>query len=1059
MSDTEKKIIHLHKIIDTIRSINRILNSGEEQELMIKKVCDVLVNIRGYYYSWILLFDKNKEIKFLEGTGPAEGIEKIKLWIRDGNLPETFSEALTKNEVVIVDETSYKCPLKLDLSLWTPFITPIIIDNELEGVLCAAISNKDANHSKEKINLTDIANEIGYALARLRQHERIEERELRYRTVFENTGAATCINENDGTISLANEGFAKLSGYTLKQIQNKKRWMDFVHPEDLKRMTEQHLLRRSGKDKALRNYQFRFLDKDKNIKHINLFVDLIPGTDKSITSLIDITMQVNTEKELKKNQLILSSITNSAQDAIILINNQGNVVFWNPAAEKMFGYKQSEILGKNLHQLITPEDLYEKYKKNFANFKQTGKGAFVGKTIEVEAKKSNGEIIPVEVSLASTKIDNMWGATGIIRDISARKSLLRTNTMLSKAIESSPVSIIISDKNGDIEYVNSYFEEKTGYRKEEVLGKSPILLLYEELSDSFYDEVLTKLRTEKRWHGELKNRKKNGDLLWEQVDISPICNIQGEITKYVSIREDITKKKETLIELQQAKEIAEHNEKRFKALHDASFGGIAIHDKGTILDCNQGLSNITGYSHEELVGMNGLLLLAEECRKEVLHKIIKGQHEPYEAYGLRKNGQKYPLRIEGKMIPYYNKIMRITEFRDITEQKKIEEELIRSKEKAEESDRLKSAFLANMSHEIRTPMNGILGFTDLLMEPNLSQDNKQEFLEIIKASGDKMLSTLNDIIDVAKIEAGMVKLKKEEVNLSTFINGLYNFFLPETQKKNLELIMNENNNKPLQDYDTDPVKLNSILTNLIKNAIKFTTEGYIEFGYTNTNDSITFYVTDTGIGIPEESQKNIFERFIQADVAMSRVYEGSGLGLSIAKSYTEMLGGTISLRSEQKKGTTVFVELPYQENSGMKYENVQTETNKEMEKASNNLKVLIAEDDSISVELLKLFLKKVASEVIVAKNGVECLNEFKQNPDIDLILMDIKMPIMDGYSVSQKIREFNKDVKIIAQTAFAQEDENIKALDAGCDVFITKPINKRILLESIKTLFQDETNT
>jgi len=1053
MSDTEKKIIHLHKIIDTIRSINRVLNSGEEQELMIKKVCDVLVNIRGYYYSWILLFDEKKEMKSLEAAGPKEEIEEIKSWIRKGNLPETFSEVLTKNEVVIVNESTYKCPVKLDLNVWTLFITPIFVDNELEGVLCAAASNKDAHHAKEKVNLSDIANEIGYALARSRQKERIAEREQRYRTVFENTGAATCIIENDGTISLANEGFAELSGYPLVEILNNKNWKDFVHAEDLKRMMEQHDLRRVEKDRALRNYQFRFIDKDKNIKHINLYVDLIPGTDRSITSLIDVTMQVNAEEELKENQLILSSITNSAQDAIILINNLGNIVFWNPAAEKMFGYKKSEILGKNLHQLLTPEYLHEKFTVNFPNFKHSGEGALIGKTIVLEAKKSNGEIIPVEVSLASTKIENKWGATGIIRDISTRESLQRTNTMLSKAIESSPVSIVITDKEGNIEYVNPYFEEKTGYKKEEVLGKSPLLLLYDELSDSFFDEILAKLRIENRWHGEIKNKKKNGDLLWEQVDISPICNIQGEITQYVYIREDITNKKESLSELQQAKENAEHNEKRFKALHDASFGGIAIHDKGTILDCNQGLSNITGYSHEELVGMNGLLLLAEECRKEVLQKIIKGHHDPYEAYGLKKNGQKYPLRIEGKMIPYYNKIMRITEFRDITEQKKIEEELIRSKEKAEESDRLKSAFLANMSHEIRTPMNGILGFTDLLMEPNLSPENKQEFLEIIKASGDKMLNTLNDIIDVAKIEAGMVKLNKEEVNLSTFINSLYHFFLPETQKKNLKLIMNENNNNPLQDYNTDPVKLNSILTNLIKNAIKFTTKGYIEYGYTNTKDSITFYVTDTGIGIAEENQKNIFERFIQADVAMSRVYEGSGLGLSIAKSYTEMLGGTISLHSELKKGTTFFVKLPYQEKSPVINDNSQT--NKEIEKASNNIKVLIAEDDPVSVELLKLFLKKVASEVIVTQNGVECLNLIKQNPEIDLILMDVKMPEMDGYSVAKKIREFNNNVKIITQTAFAQEDENKKAIDAGSNAFITKPINKRILIESIKTLFPE----
>ncbi len=1173
MSESEKKILHLHKIIDTIRTVNCILNSGKNPELMIKEVCDVLVNIRGYYFSWILLFDKKREIKFLEGAGPIEGIEKVKSWIKKGNLPETFLEAITKNEVVIINDTSFKCPLELDLKEWTPFVTPIIVDKELEGVLCASIPKKDAEHAKEKINLTDIANNIGYSLASSRQKKRIEESENRYKGLVESLNDGILIIQ-DGVIKFVNQALCKLTGYSKQELQQIQ-FTSLVAPEELNRVKQLHIDIISGKI-TQKHYDSVAITKtgipfSVEITAVDTVFDNRPAF---MVIMHDNSEFKKTLEQLKESEEYFKFLSDASFEGIIIHDN-GVVLDVNETLTRITGFSRKNLIGKNLytdfvtqvvntkilgdidkkmpralivsgikqdghtvhaeiesrkiiykgkqvriaairditerHHLreevkdsrerlnrildnlpgvaykcknnknwsmtfvsqgsyqlfgFSPEELTEQGTTNFDELIHPDDKESVWQTIQETINKNQNYEVEYRVITKQNELKWVWERgkavqnngevllEGFISDITQRKKLESSNEMLSQAVKASTISVIITDPKGIIEYVNPYFEEKTGYRKDEVLGKTPYFFRYEDIPVSFYKEQWDKLKDEKILHGEFKNKKKNGDPLWEQIDISPIFNKQGKITHYVLLKEDITKKKQTLVELQQAKENAENNEKRYRALQDGSFGGIAIHDKGLILDCNQRLTKITGYSHNELIGMDGLLLVAKEYREIILQKILSEYHEPYETYGLKKNGQKYHLRIEGKMIPYNNKKMRITEFRDITEQKKIEEELIKSKEKAEESDRLKSAFLANMSHEIRTPMNGILGFTELLMEPNLSRNNQHEFLEIIKTSGDRMLSTLNDIIDVAKIEAGMVEIKKEKINLVSFINNIYTFFIHETQKKNLKLIVNENNNKPLCTYNTDSVKLNSILTNLIKNAIKFTLKGHIEFGYTATKDSLTFYVKDTGIGIAEENQKNIFERFIQADVAKSRVYEGSGLGLSIAKSYTEMLGGTISLRSELKEGATFFVRLPLQEKSPMQNNNVQIQTNKEMEKVSDSYKILIAEDDPISVELLRLFLKEVAGEILVAGNGVECLNAFKQNPDIDLILMDVKMPQMDGYSVTQKIREFNNDIKIIAQTAFAQEDEKIKAIEAGCNAFVTKPINKHILIDMIKGLFQ-----
>jgi CheY-like chemotaxis protein len=350
-------------------------------------------------------------------------------------------------------------------------------------------------------------------------------------------------------------------------------------------------------------------------------------------------------------------------------------------------------------------------------------------------------------------------------------------------------------------------------------------------------------------------------------------------------------------------------------------------------------------------------------------------------------------------------------------------------------------------------MNGILGFTELLKDPSLSGDQQHEFIEIIQISGDRMLNTINDIIDISKIESGLEEIRIHEIDLASFVQGIYAFFLPMMQNKGLEFSMNENNGNPATLINTDPDKLNSILTNLIKNAYKFTNSGSITVNYSVSNTNIKFLVQDTGVGIPANRQKAIFERFIQADIADSRVFEGSGLGLAITKSYVEMLGGSIHLESEIGVGTTFLVSLPIRENNEEK--NIMQEQAADIKPVTKQLKIIVAEDDPISAGLLKLLLRKATDKLLIVENGKEAVDAIKENPEYDLILMDIKMPIMDGFTATLKIREFNKKVKIVAQTAFAQPEESSKAFEVGCDDFISKPINRTKLLQTIQNLFAE----
>jgi signal transduction histidine kinase/CheY-like chemotaxis protein len=379
---------------------------------------------------------------------------------------------------------------------------------------------------------------------------------------------------------------------------------------------------------------------------------------------------------------------------------------------------------------------------------------------------------------------------------------------------------------------------------------------------------------------------------------------------------------------------------------------------------------------------------------------------------------------------------------------------INLKEKAEESDRLKSAFLANMSHEIRTPMNGILGFSELLKEPDLTGEQQQEFIRIIEESGVRMLDIINAIIDISKIESGLMKTDIKELNIYKHIEYLYTFFKPEVEEKRIQLLFKNTLAADEAIIRTDSEKFSSILIKLVKNAIKYSEEGSVEFGYDKKGEYLEFFVKDTGIGIPKDRQSAIFERFIQADISDKRAYQGAGLGLSISKAYVEMLGGKIWVESEEGIGSTFYFTLPY--NPELKEKNVVGNIVQEKEEKVQikKLKILIAEDDEISEKLININVENFSKEILKARNGSEAVEACRNNPDIDLILMDIQMPEMDGYEATRQIRQFNKDVVIIAQTAFGLTGDREKAIEAGCNDYIAKPINSNLLKEMIQRLFK-----
>ncbi|MEZ5082925.1 MAG: ATP-binding protein [Bacteroidales bacterium] len=364
---------------------------------------------------------------------------------------------------------------------------------------------------------------------------------------------------------------------------------------------------------------------------------------------------------------------------------------------------------------------------------------------------------------------------------------------------------------------------------------------------------------------------------------------------------------------------------------------------------------------------------------------------------------------------------------------------------------LKSAFLANVSHEIRTPMNAIIGFSEILTNPDLTQKEREEFIHYITQGSNTLMTLIEDIIDITKIEAGQIKIDFYDCNVDDLLDELYATFLKMKNKENkpdLELRMSKPPAEKGFIISTDPHRIRQILSNLLGNALKFTKEGYIEFGYSlKGSDIIEFFVKDTGIGIPENKMQVIFERFGQVDSNRNFEHKGTGLGLSISKKLAELLGGELSVNSEEDEGSTFYLKLPVYKESRITKQQQTRPVSKSVDWSDKLF--LIAEDSILNYTFLDALFQKTHVKLLWAKNGKEAVEKCKDNPDIDLVLMDIKMPVLGGLEAIHQIKKFRKNLPIIVQTAYAMPEDRDRSLAAGGDEHLTKPINADELFSTI----------
>jgi len=601
------------------------------------------------------------------------------------------------------------------------------------------------------------------------------------------------------------------------------------------------------------------------------------------------------------------------------------------------------------------------------------------------------------------------------------------------------------------EYVHQAIENLTGYNETDLnnIGFLSIIKKIEKVGGEAIEMVslpaLWEEKMKKEYSMDYLIETRNGELKWLNDKSYPWINEAGKVQGSIGILMDICSLKEVEIDLVSQKNKSE------QLFLNSPVANAQLDVDGNILNVNACFEHIFGHQKTEIIGENlDNLIVSEEFKVEARNfylDIINGIANNQVSIRKRKDGSIIYVSIAGIPIKTDKKVSGFyMMYVDMTKQKLAEEALIIARNKAEESDRLKTAFLHNISHEIRTPMNAIVGFSSLLMESDQSLETTRSFIETIVQNSNHLLAIMSDIVEISNIEAGNVKILKNVVDLNIAIKTVYDIFNLKIREINKSLnIKTTVPNVPVNIL-TDSTKLYQVLSNLVNNAIKFTESGQIDLGYSKRNGFIEFFVSDTGIGIPEEQQGRIFERFYQVDYSKSRFYEGTGLGLSISKAWVELLGGKIWLTSEPGKGSTFYFTIPFADTFAKEKPSDQPEQKEDI-KIAFGKKILIAEDIESNYALICFFLSEFNAETQRAANGKEAVDYYKSHPDIDLILMDIKMPVMDGYAAAKIIREINPSIPIIAQTAYA--DDRTKALESGCNGFISKPFDRNQLLSVI----------
>jgi PAS domain S-box-containing protein len=873
----------------------------------------------------------------------------------------------------------------------------------------------------------------------------LKESQNRYHILLETLQDGISLFDLSGKMHYFNSRKKKMLGYTHDRELTDISTFDMIHPDD--RKLSQGIFQELIVKGTISNKELRILRKDGSWFWAEFSATVLNDSDGKPEFIMDSMRDISERKQAEEQMMILKQSIDVHFDGAFWMDCDSRFVYVNDAACRQTGYSRKELLGMHASKL-NPQSTVEVEKLIWDKLRKDG--SFTTESIH---RRKDGVIYPVEIVTTHVKFGEKEYACGFARDITYRKKSdeemqLRIE-QFRQIIDLVPSYIFAKDIDGKFILANKALADVFGLSPEEIQGKS----------DSDYGASREQVNWYRKHDLEVIKKgtsvyipeeqvlRKDGQLGWFQTVKIPYKHPGYDKPAILGVATEITDRKQAEDELRKS-------EKRFRKLFESHSAVKLLIDPETldIIDANRAAAEFYCWPVTKLrkMKLSDISLTPADEIKQRFEKLSGNKGILFESKNRLaddsiKDIEVFSSKIEIDGSKYIHSIVH-----DITEKKKILEDLIQAKEKAEESDRLKTAFLHNISHEIRTPMNAIVGFTSLLELQDLSEDARKQYIDIVIQSSDQLLSIISDIVDISNIETGHVRLMPVEFNLNTVTRNIYEQYRLRSELLGLEFDYHNGLPENEASIVTDETKLVQVISNLLNNSIKFTSKGSVEFGYSMKGKFIEFYVKDTGKGISQEYLEKIFDRFYQVEDSMNHKTEGTGLGLSICKGYIELMGGKIWAESKPGEGSVFYFTIPFTrtKESGRRGE--------KNEKTSDGLiisgkTIMVAEDEDLSFRLLRDLLDSQKVKILRAKNGREAVEIFsKPGNKINLILMDLKMPIMDGFRAVKIIRETDKKIPVIALTAYVNDTDKEKAIKSGFTGYLTKPFTRNQIIKIIK---------